>query len=384
MNKDIRNWQFKKIFNYIYIIAIIILFYSILISATDDTRADIQIPLPVTNLKNNSYADNYINWTWIDPNNIDPKFLEVMVYIDWLYKGDASGGVQYYNATGLDPNTSHYIYTITYDRRNNRTDGLITGDIERTAQTTSMIPTTLTPTIADATQINSEINWSGYKWKVMDYFATPGPCQYSNSSDNVWTDGQGNLHLEITYRNETWYCSQIDSKSPMGFGTYTWTIINNPYNWDLNVDGGAFYFLGPNDATGNWNELDAEISRWGDSSVIDQHIQYSVWNGKASSSNYLPTTPGGFNYANTTHKMVWYSNGQVDFEASDSLGNLISSWSYPGPYLTKTGGPFIFDIWLLNGKPPSNGLEQELIISNFTYTPSFESCRCDSSQMAKN
>jgi len=58
-------------------------------------------PASVTNLQNVSYALNYINWTWADPQDAD--FAKVMIYLDGTYKEDVSRGVQYYNATGLSP-----------------------------------------------------------------------------------------------------------------------------------------------------------------------------------------------------------------------------------------------------------------------------------------
>ena len=70
-------------------------------------------PVSVTNLKNITYASNYINWTWTDPSNDD--FDKLMVYMNGDFKNDVLKGVQYYNATGLTPATSYEISIRTVD-----------------------------------------------------------------------------------------------------------------------------------------------------------------------------------------------------------------------------------------------------------------------------
>lgn len=63
-------------------------------------------PASVENLKNVSYALDYINWTWTDP--ADEDFEKVLVYLDGAPRGEVPKGVMYYNATGLEQAT----YTI--------------------------------------------------------------------------------------------------------------------------------------------------------------------------------------------------------------------------------------------------------------------------------
>jgi len=58
-------------------------------------------PASVTDLHNVSYATNYINWTWTDPEDSD--FARVKVYLDGEYKEDVDKGAEYYNASGLVP-----------------------------------------------------------------------------------------------------------------------------------------------------------------------------------------------------------------------------------------------------------------------------------------
>ncbi len=74
-------------------------------------------PKSVTKLKNVSYAQNYINWTWKDPKDID--FKKVMVFIDGKFKRNVSKGKRCYNATNFTANTKHKISTWTVDMNGN-------------------------------------------------------------------------------------------------------------------------------------------------------------------------------------------------------------------------------------------------------------------------
>lgn len=75
--------------------------------------ADITPPASVTSLMNISYSSNYINWTWIYPQ--DQDFAKVEIYINDVYKHDVLKGVKSYNATDLESWTSYTIGTKTVD-----------------------------------------------------------------------------------------------------------------------------------------------------------------------------------------------------------------------------------------------------------------------------
>jgi hypothetical protein len=76
------------------------------------------IPLAsVNNLKNISYASNYINWTWTEPLTSD--FAKVMVYVNGNFKTNVTKGIRYYRANSLIPNTEYTISTHTVDTTGN-------------------------------------------------------------------------------------------------------------------------------------------------------------------------------------------------------------------------------------------------------------------------
>ncbi len=138
----------RGIISNIYIVVLSVLIGSILVNNSIGGVGNV-VPNAVTNLTNNSYANNYINWTWTDPNNINPDLLYVSIYIDGQYIIDVPGGAQYYNATGFYPNTQHTISTQTFSTRGYKSNYELTSDTEFTLPISTPIPTpkpTLIPT----------------------------------------------------------------------------------------------------------------------------------------------------------------------------------------------------------------------------------------------
>ena len=78
---------------------------------------DTTAPASITNLHNTTYEQTYINWSWDNPGDAD--FNHTMVYINGTFKENVSEPLNYYNATGLLPNTPNTIATHTVDTSGN-------------------------------------------------------------------------------------------------------------------------------------------------------------------------------------------------------------------------------------------------------------------------
>jgi hypothetical protein len=131
-------------------------------------------PAGVTNLKNISYAENYINWTWTDP--MTPYLAKVMVYLDGVYMIDVLKGEQYYNAT-VTPGT----YTI----------GIKTVDTNGTINAT-MATHTATTILPMIKFINGTVIDSSSKKGISDVIV------YTNMSDSTVTDATGFYSFAVT------------------------------------------------------------------------------------------------------------------------------------------------------------------------------------------
>lgn len=68
----------------------------------------------ITNLANSTYARTYINWTWTDPE--DQNFGHIEAYLNNVWICNIWKGTQFYNATGLSPNTEYSFSTHTVSK----------------------------------------------------------------------------------------------------------------------------------------------------------------------------------------------------------------------------------------------------------------------------
>src|SRR5436305_806293 len=62
------------------------------------------------------------------------------------------------------------------------------------------------------------ISFSGYTWAVKASTGRvgPGPNYFSDSTNNVWVDTQGRLHLKITKVGGRWNCAEVINQQSLG------------------------------------------------------------------------------------------------------------------------------------------------------------------------
>lgn len=254
------------------------------------------------------------------------------------------------------------------------------------------------------------IPFAGQQWEATDNEALalyPGPCWYSQN--NAFTDNGGDLHLKITNDSGTWHCAQVAAPpqaqqgqqltQTYGYGTYTFNLASAVDGLDPNVVFGLFtwsddpaYAPYSGQAYSPWtnnpyadqpgsniypshSELDLEFSKWGNPNNPD-NAQFCVQPYTTNPCHQFFMPPG---YSSSTAIINWLPDG-ISFKVQDPSGNVIAQYSYPGsvPPPGDNGGwlgpvPSLqqvrLNLWLVNGNPPQNGQDAEVVVSNFTYTP---------------
>src|SRR5574341_2445673 len=109
-----------------------------------------------------------------------------------------------------------------------------------------------------------QISFSGYMWNVKKSNGRvgPGPNYFYYSTQNVWVDLSGKLHMKLRKNKGKWYCSEIVSNQNFGYGTYRFYIDSYVDNLDPNVVLGLFTWSDNPDY--NHREIDQEFARWAD------------------------------------------------------------------------------------------------------------------------
>lgn len=140
------------------------------------SNPDTTPPASVTDLRNITYAQSYINWTWSNPE--DPDFSGVMVFVNGLYRVNIPKDIQYYNATYLAADTIHTINTHTVDSSGNINNSWI----NHTAWTASDIEPSSEAIFFD------DFDSEKYKWASSGLWHAT--TKRSNSPDHSWWYGQ--------------------------------------------------------------------------------------------------------------------------------------------------------------------------------------------------
>lgn len=215
------------------------------------------------------------------------------------------------------------------------------------------------------------LNFSGYDWwvKTSSSPVGPGPNIFSDHADNVWTDTNGWLHLRITHRSNIWQSAELVSSRTFGPGNYRFELNSPADELDPNVTLGLFTWS--DDPAFTYREIDVECSRW-QNAADTNNAQFVV------QPYYLPNqlvryrVPPG--QINSTHVFVWETN-RISFlcqtGAYSPSGHVISSYVFTNASAVPQSGDenVRMNLWLINGSPPTDGNEVEVIIKSFNFVP---------------
>ena len=222
------------------------------------------------------------------------------------------------------------------------------------------------------------LDFAGYRWEVKqrNYRTGPGDNFWSDSTASVWKDTAG-VHLRLRYENGRWFCAAIFSqKKGWGYGTYRFKVKGRYDQMDKNIVIGLFtYEYKGERKTPQENEIDMELSRWG-----DEHQKYN--------------TQYGFQYrkANSMRNLIDYHYYKADLSKSDETEhvfrwkrNHVEFWSYQWfsnkkKQLTKyqirdkrvpnPGKEGVhMNIWLRKGFHPVDKEPLEIILTDFSFIP---------------
>ena len=216
------------------------------------------------------------------------------------------------------------------------------------------------------------LSFSGYLWRVKASSGQvgPGPNYFSDSTNNVWLDAQGALHLRVSNRSNQWQCAELVSARTFGYGSYRVELDSRVDNLNSSVVLGLFTWS--DDPAYNYREIDIECSRWGNAGDIN-NAQYVVQPSDAAGHLARFAVPAGL--TNSTLLFTWetnrvgYQSQRGSYCAAPAPANIITNWTYT---LTppRTGDENMrFNLWLNRGNAPTDQKEIEVIIKRFEFVP---------------
>ena len=212
--------------------------------------------------------------------------------------------------------------------------------------------------------------WAGWNWLVKNGTDLgPGPNDWSDSTNNVWVDASGYLHLKITEVGGNWYCPELISEQSFGYGEYRFKLATEFDKLDTNVVGGLFTYLDDN------NELDIEfVQAW----TGTNNANFATQPARAGNVHefHAAFTEGSY----STHRFIWETNsifyqsyfGHADPPPGEALK--IAEWTYTSNSIPVASTEKLhLNLWLFQGRVPTDTQQLELVVHEFVFVPSTNS-----------
>jgi hypothetical protein len=214
-----------------------------------------------------------------------------------------------------------------------------------------------------AQAVISPIHFSGYDWAIQTGVSDHGgePNEYDPA--NAWTDKKGFLHLRMEYRNGRWSCAEVSLNQSLGYGTYKFVVQDSAHLRPSAVLG--MFTWDDIRSADLRNELDIELSRWGDSK--SNNAQYVVQPFYAAQNLSRFSVPAGTH----THMFRW-EPGKVSFQTlSDSTGQekLLNEHVFTSNTPTTGNEKVHMDLYDFHHSESSSDQPEEAVIEKFEFLP---------------
>lgn len=209
-----------------------------------------------------------------------------------------------------------------------------------------------------------KVVWSGATWSVKTSRSAVGPGPNIFDKANVSVDGQGNLRLRIAKNaSGQWTCAEVIGPTSYGYGTYTFELASPVNAFDANVVLGLFTWS--DRAQQAHREIDIEFAKWG-SAADATNAQFVVQPYDLLNHMYRFVAPTS---TTSTHAFEWRA-GQITWRSYNGDGTLHDAYSYSGSDVPTSRDERVrLNLWLFQGRAPSDGLAVEVVVKRFRFTP---------------
>jgi hypothetical protein len=225
--------------------------------------------------------------------------------------------------------------------------------------------------------MNNQITWGGQTWGSRNDLATNEDqwhiWNWSSFGNNIWIDDENKLHMTIKNDGGKWDCTHLYSMSRIKYGTISVKCESPVLSLDKNVVCAFFtednYFEPTYDP--HHNEIDIEYAKWGETEH-DYKAWYTVQPGYRLGNRFTDFYDGKNTYNGTGMTMsIDWEPTYIRFKSIADNCTVLNNFTYtnisgiPSNYTN-----IMFELWLYNNEPPSNGKDVEVVFSDFNYTPS--------------
>jgi hypothetical protein len=216
----------------------------------------------------------------------------------------------------------------------------------------------------------TRVDFAGRRWDVWDCYATPGPNFFSTNC--VWVDEAGALHLDMKKIDDVWQCGTVEYPYHLGFGEYRWYVGSRVDLVDTNTVVGLFTYDQESDFGTNQNEVDIEFSSAFDPSP-HSNLLYTIqpWNVGANGFRM----PLELTNDITTHRFIWRPD-QVHYQSyyghtpePYDTNLMIAEWIFRERGIPiETNERTYMNFWIYVGRDaPTDTQHVEVILNDFCF-----------------
>jgi hypothetical protein len=181
------------------------------------------------------------------------------------------------------------------------------------------------------------------------------------------------LHLKISRVGKQWYCAEVFSKRALAYGTYQFSVIGGIDQLDRNVVLGLFNYPEPDSGPDGTSEIDIEFSHWGNAALPIGN--FTAWPREKHEHNVTHPFKFDLQSPDTTQRFIWRPH-EVEFQSlrghTDGNERAIDHWTTPTTFSKLVASkpmPVHMNLWLFEGKPPSDDKPIDVVVKAFKYTP---------------
>ncbi len=200
------------------------------------------------------------------------------------------------------------------------------------------------------------VKFAGRDWVVRPSGRreAPGPNHWSDSDESVWVDDQGFLHLKVRKARGRWLAAEIHTPLPAEPFHLEVTTATPMRELDPNVVAGFFAYKDDS------NEIDIELSEWGARGGFNTQFAVAPY-GEGDRHRF--TAPS--DVLEVVHVMDWRADRVA--LASRVGDRTLAEWRRAGPrFADRSGYRLHINLWLYQGKPPTDREEVELVVRYLT------------------
>lgn len=218
----------------------------------------------------------------------------------------------------------------------------------------------------------SLVHFAGQSWRVAQQ-----SFDFQNfekvivlSTNCVWVDTNGWLHLAIRNINDKWWCGQVESTGWYGYGEYRWYTRGRVDLFDTNANLGLFTYAPPDGSY--FQEIDIELT-YAISYGTNGNLHYTIqpWQIASNGVGFQMDLTNEL----TTHKFNWLP-GRVDFVSYYghspeplSTNDIFGQWTYISSGVPAPWEQVMMNLWLVQGYDPQDTQHLEAVICDFKHTP---------------